>query len=54
MKSIKKYDVHFTYLAYHAPELLDGGSRILVIPDGYAPSIDVVIVKAKSGIFGGI
>ncbi len=49
----KKYDVHFTYLAYHAPELLDGGSRILVIPDGYDPSIDVVTVKVKSGIFGG-
>lgn len=39
------YDVHFTYLAYHSPELLDGSTRILVVPDGYDPSIDAVTVK---------
>ena len=39
------YNVHFTYLAYHSPELLDGSTRILVVPDGYDSSIDAVTVK---------
>ena len=42
------YGVHFTYIGYHAPELLDETSKIVVVPDGYDPSIDTVTVKINA------
>ena len=47
------YSVHFTYLAYHSPELIDGSTRIMVVPDGGDPSLDTVTVKVNEEVESG-